>query len=282
MIRSVRPSRALGLVIMLAIAGSTTRARADDPKNACFDSYEQAQRLRKSNKLRASREKLVQCAMATCPDFIRKDCAQWAGEVDAAMGSIVVSTKGTRAAPGESTRVFVDGERVADAIDGAPIAVDPGEHVVRCEVGSRFIEQKVKIEAKQQVPVVLDFGESKSDASPPPAPQPSGESRGPSPITWVLGGVAIAGVASFIAFGLSGKADESCAPNCSRGQVDSLRREYLLADVSLVIALAAAGGALYFAFASRPAAPRADAPRSLRVAVKPLARGAFFGAELGF
>ena len=279
---SARPNSPLGLLLVLAIAGTAATARADDSKGACFDAYEQAQRLRKSNKLRASREKLAQCAAAACPDFIRKDCTQWASEVDAAMASIVVSTKGTRAAPGEPTHVFVDGERVADAIDGAPIAVDPGEHVVRCEVGSRFVEQKVKVDEKQQVPVVLDFGEPKPDAPPPQPPPPKVESRGLSPMTWVLGGVAIAGVASFVAFGLSGKADESCAPNCSRGQVDSLRREYLFADVSLAVALVATGGALYFAFAPRPATPRAEAPRSLRVAVKPIARGAFVGAVLGF
>lgn len=282
MTRSARSNFALCLVLMLVIARTAGTARADDSKGACFDAYEQAQRLRKSNKLRASREKLAQCAAAACPDFIRKDCTQWASEVDASMASLVVSTKGTRAEAGGPTRVFVDGERVADAIDGAPIAVDPGEHVVRCEVGSRFVEQKVKVDEKQRVPVVLDFGEPKPDAPPPQPPPPMVESRGLSPMTWVLGGVAIAGVASFVAFGLSGKADESCAPNCSRGQADSLRREYLFADVSLAVALVATGGALYFAFASRPATARAEAPRSLRVAVKPITRGAFVGAELGF
>src|SRR5262249_36854562 len=83
--------------------------------------------------------------------------------------------------------------------------------------------------------------------------------------SYVLGGVAVLALASFAGFAAAGEAAQSCAPGCSSGQVASLRRDYLVADASLVAALAAAGGAVFFALTSsgveEPAAP-ASAGRS--------------------
>jgi hypothetical protein len=52
---------------------------------------------------------------------------------------------------------------------------------------------------------------------------------------------------------------QACAPDCSRAQVDDLRRDYVFADVSWMTALVAAGAAVYFALAAPPASPPASA-----------------------
>ena len=102
----------------------------------------------------------------------------------------------------------------------------------------------------------------------PPAPEPAAPQkpwllRLPAP-SYVLGGVALLGLASFAGFALAGESVQACAPDCSSTQVSALRRDYLLADVSLVGALAAAAGAVTFALTSSteatgaaPAPPRA-------------------------
>lgn len=64
------------------------------------------------------------------------------------------------------------------------------------------------------------------------------------------------GAVSFAVFGLLGRGVQSCAPDCSQGQVNDLRRDYLIADVSWITGLVAAGAALYFALT----APDTTAP----------------------
>jgi hypothetical protein len=56
--------------------------------------------------------------------------------------------------------------------------------------------------------------------------------------------------------------------------VNTLRRDYLVADVSLLVALAATGGAVYFALTAKPSAPS--------VAITPLPGGAAVGASASF
>ena len=70
----------------------------------------------------------------------------------------------------------------------------------------------------------------------------------------MLGGVAAAGAISFAVFGIMGRNVQSCAPNCAQSQVNDLRRDYVIADVSWITGLVAAGFALYFALAA-PASP---------------------------
>jgi hypothetical protein len=78
--------------------------------------------------------------------------------------------------------------------------------------------------------------------------------------SYALGGVALVGLAAFTGFALAGESVQSCAPSCTSSQVAELRRDYLVADVSLVGALAAAGGAVAFALVSNHEAPSAAPP----------------------
>ena len=94
----------------------------------------------------------------------------------------------------------------------------------------------------------------------------------------MFGGVALVGAISFVAFGLAGKSIQSCSPNCTRSEVDGLRRDYLVADISLVAALLAGGAATYFYLSSRsPTTPATTT--GVWLTVRPHAAGATLGAE---
>jgi hypothetical protein len=275
-------------LLVLAMTSMHASARAADSKEACFDAYEQAQRLRKENKLRASAKQLELCAQAACPSYIKTECTKWSGEVEALTPTIVVSAKDALGKPTEAVRVSIDGEPVAERLDGKPIAVDAGSHTVRYEHASKTIEERVDVaEGKKDQPLVADFEKlaqrEKADADArraserPPEPPPPARANAPI-AAWLLGGVAVAGAVSFVAFGLAGKSIQSCSPTCTRSEVDALRRDYLVADVSLAAALVAGGISAYLFLSPRSAA-ESPSTTGIRFTIQPRTSGALLGAE---
>jgi hypothetical protein len=267
---------------VLLFASLAGVARADPPappaKSQCFDAYEQGQRLRKESKLRAAHDALVTCSSAACPDFVKQDCAKWLGEVDASTPTIVIVARDPQGHALEAVRVTMDGQPLTEIADGRAISVDPGPHDVHYEaLGQSLDDHVVVAEGARDQQLVADFGKR---SAPPPRPAPAEESR-PIPLaTWVLGGVAVAGGVSFATFAILGRSVQSCAPTCTSSQVSALRRDYLIADISWIAGLAAAGGALYF-FLRRPAAtPPTTA--SWAVSVQPALGGARLAAEASF
>jgi hypothetical protein len=262
-VKRVRMVASVALASCLVLPG---RAIADDARDACFTAYEQGQRLRKDGKLRAAHDQLAACTDPACAGFVRKDCSAWLDQVESSIPAVVLmprsDAKGSRDL---SVTVFVDGERIAERIDGRAIPVDPGPHDVRYELDGRSVEQRVVVpEGNKTFPLVVDL-----DALAPQPPSPPTAGTPPSRAnpwferlptsTYVLGGVAMVGLASFTGFGLAGRSIQSCAPTCTRTQVSSLRSDYVVADVSLLMALAATGGAVYFGIRSTPDAPSAPA-----------------------
>jgi hypothetical protein len=263
----------LALLALLTVACPAV-SRADPPgKDQCFDAYEQAQRSRKAYKLRAAHEQLLTCAADTCPAFVRQDCSKWLAEVETSTPTIVVLAKHADGSAIDGAKATLDGAPLAGSLDGRAVPVDPGPHDLRCEANGMVVQKHIVVaEGQKNQPfyVAMDAPPSASTsqaaspapaASPPPAEQPApggSPSRKIPTATWVLGGVAAAGAISFAVFGILGHDVQSCAPNCSQSQVDDLRRDYLIADVSWITGLVAAGAALYF-FLTAPTSP-APAP----------------------
>jgi len=265
--------RALALLALLTITIPAV-SRADPPgKDQCFDAYEQAQRLRKDYKLRAAHAQLLTCAAESCPDFVRQDCSKWIGEVETSTPTIVVLAKHADGSAIDGATATLDGAPLAGSLDGRAIPVDPGPHELRCEANGVIVKKHIVVaegQKNQAFNVAMDgpgastststpTSTSTSDApSPAPSEQPASGGRRLPTATWVLGGVAAAGAISFAVFGILGRNVQSCAPNCRQSQVDDLRRDYLIADVSWITGLVAAGFAVYFALtapASPPPAP---------------------------
>ena len=247
----IRPRLLAAAVILAASSGPSTGAADDAGAPApsheqCAEAYEKAQRLRKDYELRAAHEQLLTCANPACPGFVKQDCARWLGEVEASTPTVVVLARGADGQAMEDVHVTMDGQPLTDHLDGRAIPVDPGAHVVHYEAGGKVVDERVIVaEGAKNQQIVAQFG---APATTTPETAAPGQSRRVPTATWVLGGVAVVGAISFATFAAMGRSVQGCAPSCSRSQVDDLRRDYLIADVSWITGLVAAGAALVFYF----------------------------------
>jgi hypothetical protein len=247
----------LGLSLCIAVSSTAASAQVQDNKQVCVDAYETSQRLRLEKKLSAAREQLVVCATASCPTVVSRDCTQWLKEVEAALPSIVVAAQNEQRRDVTAVSVLVDGVTVATHLDGTALAVDPGLHVFHFEMeGAHPVEQSLLVrEGEKNRMVAVAFTprepvrDENAEAANRVAAATVNRSHNPPAATYVLGGIALAGLGGFVGFGLSGLSDESrlkssCSNTCPQSQVDQLHHKYLAADISLGIGVAALTGAV--------------------------------------
>lgn len=140
---------------------------------------------------------------------------------------------------------------LSSKLDGRSVRLDPGPHTLVFErQGSEPVEKKVVLhEGERSVTLDVRF-DDKPVVSPPPIRKEKElkESRPIPPLAYVAGAVAAIGLGSFAFFSVSGRLDETgtlerCQPNCAHADVESVRTRYLVADVSLIVSLLAAGSA---------------------------------------
>jgi len=229
----------------------TATASEQDVLGVCIAAYEDAQRRRNRGDLIEAREALKVCSRDVCPSIARTDCTGWLAELRVDVPTIVVGARFEGGRDVIDVKVFLDGKPLADRIEGRAVEVNPGVHTLRFEMqGREPVEERVSIlvgERNRKVIVTIP------DPTPPaPVPEPS---SGIPTMTYVLGGVGALGLAGFGFLGLTGLSREGdledCRPSCASGDVDAVRTRYLAADISLVVGLAALGGATYFYFESR-------------------------------
>ncbi len=198
--------RTLGLLVALAAALPALASPAHgDEKADCLQAYDQAQRLRKHEHLRAARDQLLICARRTCPPAVRPDCTLWAEEVEQSMPTVVFAATRPDGQEIVDVRVRMDGEPMAERLDGHEISADPGMHTFRFEtVGAPIVEQRLVIrvgEKHRKVSVVL----SSPNAAPSlqPTSLPGAEPRRPIPTSvYILGGLGLVGLGAYTYFGL--------------------------------------------------------------------------------
>jgi hypothetical protein len=244
-------------------------ARGDDSvATQCIAAAEQSQPLRRDGKLKAAREELVACSRSVCPSVVRSDCTKWLVDLDALMPSVVFRAVDAAGVDLRDVRVLVDGQQVAQSLDGKEIEIDPGVHALRFEhAESAPIDQQVVVRTAERHRIVSATFAAAPAASltpPPSSPEHSAGSKRSVvfPITLIAAGAAGVGLASY--FWLSGLGDRStmasgCAPThaCAPSAVDSARGKLVIGDVSGGIGIAAAAlgaGFLVFGQGQRPAA----------------------------
>ncbi len=215
---------------------------------ACIDAHATGQVARAHGRLLQARRDFNSCAVESCPQIIREDCAQFGAEVETALPSVVVAARSASGQDVAPVTVKVDASAEALPIDGRALLVDPGQHtfVVTGPNGSRasvtaFVREseKSRIVEVRFAPATLVTGESPS----------AGMRRAISPLAYVLGGVGLLAAGSFTYFALDGRSREhdlrSCAPACDPAEVRGMRRSYLVSDVSLGVAVASLGLGAY-------------------------------------
>jgi hypothetical protein len=247
------------LVVELAVP---VRAAAAPTKEQCFDAYERAQSEQKQGKLMAARTDYETCSDVACPKLVVKDCASAFGALKAGVPSVSIGSGGE-----SGVRVSIDG---ADAVEipSSAVELDPGDHVFRFQAGDGRVSEQHKTLEKGQldVSVVPEFENPGAASAPPasteaPSPEPESPSKKSNVLPYVLGGVALIGVAGFVGFGLAGKSKQSdldaCKPDCQPDDVHSMRQKYLFADISLGVALVAGGIGTYLYLSGNKTSERA-------------------------
>jgi len=222
--------------------------------NACVASFGKAQELRDAGKLRAERKALVTCSQPSCPKIIVDKCMRWLSDNRTNLPTIIIAARDARGRDSYKVRVFVDGRKRADRLDGRPMAIDPGPHTLTFheQASGRQIKRRiVVVQGKKNRLITVRFSAVRlPEPSLVPAKSDPGKSRVPV-VSWVAYGVAAAGLVTGIVAGAVtlSKSDElrsQCEGSvCPEAQRDSHERALALAHVSTAgFAIAGVGAAV--------------------------------------
>jgi hypothetical protein len=221
-------------------------------KDQCIEAHEAAQLGERDGKLVAAREQFRTCAHEACPALVRDECGPGLERVAARVSSVRIDAR----APGD---VSVDGQPLPAPAEDGSVELDPGEHVFRLRTDSKTLaEQRITLrDGEREVAVLLAPAPLVSAPSAPPPPAPT---RGSPTGVYVLGGVAAAGLGTFVVLAISGRLQQSnlddCKPSCQQSDVDDMKRTYLFADLALGVAAIAGGVAAYLHFKDKSRSER--------------------------
>jgi hypothetical protein len=159
---------------------SSAYARADQ-KQECSAAYDATQSLRDEGKLVNAAKEALACRAAACPGFIREDCAQWLGEIEALVPTIVFSVEDAAGGTFTVTRFELDGRVLAaEGFYGKALPIDPGKHEVRVRIAGEGVFEKkiVARRGEKNRTVVLSFrsqtaGADRAPGVPEPGIRPS-------------------------------------------------------------------------------------------------------------
>lgn len=249
-------ARTLAFVVAtVSMSTWSSRARAEDGTAACLSAHENAQLSMQGGKLLDARASLLVCGKESCPKVVRSDCVTMYEENERNVPSVLVQAVDDEGDLIEVT-VRLDGKPIVTRLSGAPIEVDPGPHQFSFSVrGKSPIVQTVLIRAAEKNRVLrVSWATPKSTTAPVPV-----EMERPVPaLTYVFAGLGVLGGGGFALFGTKGNSARNdlgqCAPICKSSDVDAVRRDYLIANVSLGVGVAGlvAAGVVYLTRPSRP------------------------------
>jgi hypothetical protein len=248
--------RAIVAALVLATTSFTGVAYADD--KACMAAAAKGQELRDDGKLVDAKPFFQQCADSSCPAPIPGYCADWLADLNKKMPSVVFRATDENGRDVADATAEIDGKRSV-AVDGRPVDVDPGKHTIKvARPGGKPFEDVIIVAQSEKDRVVV----AKLAAAPaapavvrptkPEEPKKSGVPTA-SIIAWGVGGVALL---SFAGFGLKARVDYDdyearCGNRCAESERDTVATSVLIADISLVVAVVAAGVGTYF-YLTRP------------------------------
>lgn len=225
-------------------------ASAPPTKSACVAAAAEGQKLRRAGNLLTSRSQFAICASDACPDVVRTDCVNWQAEVFAGIPSIVIRIRRAGGGDVAGARLKLDGvERATTDHEGKPLEVDPGAHEISVETPQGNARQSlVVVTGEKNRVVTIEVG------TPPPAvgeaaPHRPVTTERPVPVlTYILGGVAVVGGASFTLFGLQGQSkfddlERECGSRCDPSRVSPVKTDMAIADISLAVGVVALVGA---------------------------------------
>lgn len=270
-------ARALGLAAAAVCAASVGAAVASADDESCRNAYVETQRLQRAAQFLAARRAAVACGQDTCSDTVRSQCSTWLENIERAVPTVVIDARDDTGAALADVQLEANGSVVTERLNGRALELDPGEYVLRFRHGEHVVEQRTLIREAEKyrtiavrfdprpTPAVPARAEPEAPAAPPgPAsPPPWAESlaagatasRAPTSDTslptasYLLGGLGLAGVATFAVLATSGYASErnlrrTCAGACEADRVNAVRARYLVADVALGVGVSSLAAAV--------------------------------------
>ncbi len=252
-----RTSRLLLLFVGLALA-LPLHARADT--QSCTEAHASGQREENAGHLKEALASFEQCASdAACPLPIRNECTELYTRVENRLPTIVFSVVDESGNDVVDVKVSSADLSIASGLDGRPVAVNPGLHAFRFELpGGEVVTKSAVVrqgEKDRVISVRLPRGDFASSASTETTRElvtstSASESKPKLRVpmaAWITYGVGVAALGSWGTFALLGRKEEKglveCSPNCAatqRQDYDAMKRDYLIADISLAVAAGAA------------------------------------------
>jgi hypothetical protein len=243
-------------LLSFVIVTASRTALADDPQ--CIQAYEQTQALRKVSKLRQAREQAALCARDTCAAVLATDCAKWFTELEQSIPTVTFQVKGPDGNESTKVRVSMDGQVIAERLEGKSIPVDIGSHTFKFELQEGkggVVEKKAVInegDKNRKIEVEIRGAEQGGGARPIPIS------------VWVTAGISVAALAGGLFMALDGSSKESdldqCKPACTANSVNQVQRRYAAADILFTTSAVTAIGAV-FLYLSRPTTQSQEAAR---------------------
>jgi hypothetical protein len=149
------PGRRLLLAFLILAVPSRANAQEPSEAGACVDASDQGQSERDLGKYRAARKSFLTCSREVCPQVVLRSCAAWLRELDQTAPTLVLGARDERGNDIADVNVTFDGASFASHLDGRPIEVDSGEHVLRFErAGSDPVEERLVLRAGERARVV--------------------------------------------------------------------------------------------------------------------------------
>ena len=263
--------RAPAIAAALVLAGAFIPAIAHADDKACMAAASKGQELRDEGKLVDAKPFFQQCAESSCPAPIPGYCAEWLGDLNKKMPTVVFRASDESGRDIADASAEIDGKRTVP-VDGRAVEIDPGKHSIKItRAGSKPFEDVIIVAQSEKDRIVvakLAAAAAQPVVVAPVKKEEPAKSGGGIPtatiVSWGIGGVALL---SFAGFGLKARVDYDdyearCGNRCAESERDTVATSVLIADISLVVAVVAAGVGTYFLL-TRPAvaAPAKEAAR---------------------
>jgi len=211
-------TRRMSLRVVTAIAvASTLLVRSEHSASAdgitaaeCVAANEEAGPLRHAGKLRESRASLRRCSAQKCPAVVRKDCVAGAAQADVDMPTVAFSVHDAAGSDLSAVKVTIDGQPLADKLEGTALEVDPGDHLFAFDSpGQPHVEKRlVIIEGEKNRKERIQMGEPPqvpvAVIAPPAAVIPRPAPPPPNPRRTAGLALGVAGLGLAAAGGVSG------------------------------------------------------------------------------
>ena len=199
-----KPRHLLALAVALGSMLASFQASATDVQ-ACLAASEKGQRARGAGKLREARDSFLVCGGEGCPAIVRRDCAQWQGDIVNMLPGVVFGAKDKQGRDLFDVTVSMDGEMLVKKLDGKSVIIDPGPHTFKFEIPGQppVTTERVLVKEGEKARVItvnftenggsVGSGDSATTSNDPDRKATSNE-RGHTVLPWIVVGVGVATV----------------------------------------------------------------------------------------